>query len=306
MPAGGGTFLSRCAGLGTLYDEATEPGPDGVGLFEDLLDGLRDDPEGVQVDLRRDLFEELTPAMLSVTFPKAPTVAEESGVLVAGVRDMPKVRDTLTRFFKGDDRVRFREANGYQQWTVDDDTSLFVESENDNSATIRGLALGSGQLVMVPHAPLLERAIAPNPHPPLGSDLGWGKLITWLDSQRNDHTGYESLLRLERTAEASYVAAITPGMPTAKTEADQDDASPTNAGEWIAAQSFRTWLWRMVLFGADDSRAHPLCAVAPKFETLRPSLPRVGITIAHGERGWTVQCGSLQLESKASPQETPR
>ena len=39
-------FPTAMKGFGNLFDEANEPGPDGVGLFEDMLDGLRDDPEG--------------------------------------------------------------------------------------------------------------------------------------------------------------------------------------------------------------------------------------------------------------------
>ncbi len=60
-------FALAMQGFGTLYDQANEPGPDGEGLFQDVLDGLRDDPEGVQVDLRRELFEQLGPEVIQVT-----------------------------------------------------------------------------------------------------------------------------------------------------------------------------------------------------------------------------------------------
>jgi hypothetical protein len=221
------------------------------------------------------------------------------------VRDLPKVQDTLTRFFKGDERVQFCQAGGYQRWTVDDGTSLFVESENDNSVTVRGLALGADRLVIVPHADLLDRATVPNSQPPLSSDPGWGALVKWLDSQRCDRTAYESLLRLQGTAEASYVAAITPAKPpterAATSAASQTDTSNTATNDWVKAQSLRAWLWRLVLFGTDDPRARPLSAVAPTFDALRPSLPRAGITMARSEHGWIIHCGALRFEEDKSP-----
>ena len=122
------------------------------------------------------------------------------------------------------------------QWTVDDDTSLFVESEKDTSATVRGLALGGDRLVMVPHARSLGRIIAPHTQRPLDSDPGWNTLATWLENRRSDQTAFESLLRLEQTAEASYVAAINPGEPTAKSDTAQDESPPNITADWVAAQ----------------------------------------------------------------------
>ena len=91
-------FAQAIQGYGSLFDEANEPGPDGQGLFEDMLDGLRDDPEGVQVDLRRDLFGRTAEDALRVTLPKPEGAAESADdpwLFVVGLRDESAVKAAL-------------------------------------------------------------------------------------------------------------------------------------------------------------------------------------------------------------------
>ena len=107
-------FVQAMKGFGTVYDESNEPGPDGEGMFEDMLDALRDDPEGVHVDLRRDVFDQLSPEMLRVTAAGPPVAADEPPALhtlfVAPLGDAGQVRDTFARFYKDDAKVRRRTA----------------------------------------------------------------------------------------------------------------------------------------------------------------------------------------------------
>ena len=60
-------FATAIKGFGNLFDEANEPGPDGEGMFEDMLDGIRDVPVGVMVDLRRYLFGILGPDLMTIS-----------------------------------------------------------------------------------------------------------------------------------------------------------------------------------------------------------------------------------------------
>ncbi|MEX0585688.1 MAG: hypothetical protein WD176_03530, partial [Pirellulales bacterium] len=136
-------FPLAIKGFGNLFDEANEPGPDGVGLFEDMLDGLRDDPDGVQVDLRRDVFEHLGPDVLNITDRRGPRTKEQPEgdrtLYVVRVRDPQRVTGALERFYRGDERVRHVRTGSYEVWTVPEGSSLFVEGESDSVVSVRAL-----------------------------------------------------------------------------------------------------------------------------------------------------------------------
>ena len=152
-------FTAAIGGFGNLYDQANEPGPDGAGLFEDLLDGLRDDPEGVQVDLRKDLFGQLAGDMTQITDHDGQGTDPERWIYLATVRDAAKVRDALVRFYKNDDRVSRERIGEFDVWTVGDGASLFVEGESDSLVTVRGLALGKDQLLFSTDVAQLRAAL---------------------------------------------------------------------------------------------------------------------------------------------------
>ena len=138
-------FAEAMQGFGSLYDEANEPGPDGEGLFADMLDALRDDPEGVHIDLRRDVFEQVLPEMLRVSAKQSSLPGDGQPpalqpLFVAPVRDAAKVRDTFTRFYKSDTKVRQTRVGEFDVWTVDKRGSLFVEGESDSVVTVRALS----------------------------------------------------------------------------------------------------------------------------------------------------------------------
>ncbi len=271
-------------GFGTLYDQANEPGPDGEGLFEDVLDGLRDDPEGVQVDLRRELFEQLGPEVIQIT-DEGGSAATGAGsndeaasterlLFVAKVRDAAKVADALARFYKGDDRVQHDKWGAYQVWTVGDNASLFVEGESDSLVTVRGIALGEGQLLFSTDVSLLKSAVAPDVSgtAKLSDDAVWQQLLGWCESKLTNATALESLVRLDRVAEASYQVAITPPpADTADAEAtnneDEADGESVEAAEPLAAR-----LWRLMLFGGTKADAQMPFGAAPPFQQLQDAL----------------------------------
>ncbi len=134
-------FATVMCGYGNLYDESSEPGPDGEGLFDDLLNGLRDDPEGVRVDLRKDVFPSLGPEAIRVNY---------DGVWLyrIGVADQPRVLAALTRFYKGDKRVQHEQVAGHELWTVGLGASLFVEGQGTATLSIRALAVGHDQMLL--------------------------------------------------------------------------------------------------------------------------------------------------------------
>ena len=187
--------------FGNLYDQANEPGPNGEGLYEDLLDGLRDDPEGVHIDLRRELFEQLGPEMWRVSDAGGPHTAEEAapsesaaaqGMAVRrqGARRADRGR-ALARFYKGDDRVRRPGVRRFDVWTVGENASLFAA----RARAIRwlrcaGLALGNGQLLFSTDVDLLRAAISPQGDAPqVARRCGVGLAVGMDQGPRNECHG---------------------------------------------------------------------------------------------------------------------
>ncbi|MCH8924205.1 MAG: hypothetical protein IIA67_13780, partial [Planctomycetes bacterium] len=207
-------FLLAMKGFGNLFDEANEPGPDGVGLFEDMLDGLRDDPEGVQVDLRRDLFEQLGPDVLNVTDRRGPRTKEmphgDRTLYVARVKDMARVIDALKRFYHGDERVRHVRSGNYEVWTVPEGSSLFVEGESDSVVMVRALAVGEGQMLFGTDVDQLNSAMASSDSGGrLKDDSDWSRLWRSLRERHGESGAFWAMSRLDQVLEPGYQRATT-------------------------------------------------------------------------------------------------
>jgi hypothetical protein len=275
-------FPLAVKGFGNLFDEANEPGPDGVGLFEDMLDGLRDDPEGVQVDLRRDVFAQLGPDLLAVTDRRGERSKEqpqgERTLYVTPVRDIDRVTDALTRFYRGDKRVEHLRSGNYQVWTVPEGNSLFVEGESDSVVSVRALAIGEGQMLFGTDIGLLGSAIAASPSGPrLEDDASLGRLWRSVKERHGDAGALWGLARLDQVLEPAYLQA---------TSAEKGESQSLIAG-----------LWRMLLFGTADQEADVPTAAAPQFDRLRSALPPSATVLSRTPDGFSITLGALGAET---------
>lgn len=277
-------FVQAMKGFGTLYDESNEPGPDGKGMFEDMLDALRDDPEGVHVDLRRGVFDQVLPEMLRVTAAGAPAAADEPPALhtlfVAPVRDVAKVRDTFARFYKDDAKVRQARQGDFDVWTVDKRGSLFVEGESDSLVTVRALAVGDGKLLFSTDAELLASTLKTPAGGAFGDDASWPRLLEDIKSHQDATTAFRSLVRLGTALEPAYHVA---------TAQDPHERDPLGAR-----------LWRLLLFGTNQASAELPRALAPKYDRLRDALPPAATLVSRTERGWTLRLVVLAAGPESS------
>jgi hypothetical protein len=288
-------FPLAMKGFGNVFDEANEPGPDGAGLFEDLLDGLRDDPEGVQIDLRKDLFEHLGPQMQSVSDDKGKKV-DRSGdtrrwIYVAQVRNMAKATETLTKYYRDDERVHHERKGEYEVWTVGEGASLFVEGESDSLVTVRGLALGQDRLLIATDIDFLNTAIAPGGDAPkLLADSDWSRLWDWTKTEMTKTTALASLVRIDDVLEASYRKATAE--PTEKESAGEPRSRRDTLGERM---------WRRLLFGASEASKEVPRSLAPNFEQIRSAFPRGGSVMSEAKDGWDIRFGALGAAAPPSP-----
>ncbi len=262
-------FPLAMQGFGSMFDEANEPGPDGVGLFEDMLDGLRDDPEGVRVDLRREVFANLGPEIWSVTDRAGPKTKEQPhgdrALYRTTVREQAKVGDALKRFYAGDDRVAYQRSGEFDLWTVPEGASLFVEGESESVISVRALALGEGMLLFSTDPDQLREALNGAAGKPLKDDPAWRGL--W-ESVGEGDAGLWGLARLDETMAPEYAAA---------TQAElAEDASAMAA------------MWRVLLFGALNKQTKPPVDVAPAFDKVQPGLSRTGTRIVPVDGGLEV------------------
>jgi hypothetical protein len=279
-------FPQAMKGFGSLFDEANEPGPDGEGLFEDMLDGLRDDAEGVQVDLRRDVFAHLGPHVFRVVDRRDAANAEENQerpwLIGTEVRDMKSVLAALTRFYKGDKRVEHATLGKYDVWTVGEGASLFVEGESDSVVNVRALALGQGQLLFSTDVELLNAALQPlTVTSALRGDVAWTRLRDWIKRRESDKTAMRCFSRLDGVFEPSYRLAT--------------NGKPGESEDGVAG------LWRLLLYGNTKGVADLSAAATPKFDALHAALPPATMVMSQTSDGWKIHVGVLAPDPNPTP-----
>ncbi len=261
-------FTAAMQGYGNLYDEANEPGADGEGLFDDVLNGLRDDLEGVRVDLRKDLFAVLGPEAIRVK-------QDDTWLYSIAMQDPPRVQSALTRFYKGDKRVKHEVTTGYELWTVGPGASLFVEGQGSSNLSFRGIAVNGNQLLLSLDPERLRAALEShdNAHP-VAKDADWKTLNEWLDKQSGPQTAARGLMQMDRLVEPSYRKAIL--------------AKP------VPDANLLTDVWRGLLFGTAAQSTDLPYAAAPAFDRLRAAFPRSGAAVSTTDDGLTIRLGVLR------------
>ncbi len=113
------TFYANVAvafdSFGPLFDELYNEGE--PGLWEEVLRGLKEDPNGPRIDLRRELVSQLGPRISVLTDYQLPiTVTSERLLFAVEVKDEKVVTASLTKLFKNDKEMRRRELAGRVVW----------------------------------------------------------------------------------------------------------------------------------------------------------------------------------------------
>jgi hypothetical protein len=249
-------FPTAMQGFANLYDEVNEPGPDGEGLFDDVLNGLRDDPEGVRVDLRKDVFAVLGPEAVRVNY-------EDGWLYSIALQDPPRVLSALTRFYQNDKRVKHEATTDYELWTVGAGASLFVEGQGAKTLSIRGIAIKGKELFVGLDPDRVRAALEARDKPPMSVTLF---------KEAGPNTAARGLLQMDRVVGPAYRTAIT-----GKSDAESD---------------LLTNVWRALLFGKTDRLDKPPYAAAPPFDRLRSGFSRSGALVSAGDDGFTIRLGA--------------
>lgn len=88
-------------------------------VFEDVLDGLKNDPDGPHIDVRKDLVALLDNRVSVISDYKLPITTKSERIMVAiATTDEPKLAATIAKAMKADPQTRRREVGGHVIWEV--------------------------------------------------------------------------------------------------------------------------------------------------------------------------------------------
>lgn len=110
-----GDVLSAFDNFGPLFDELFGEGEKGV--WPDVLDSLKNDPNGPQIDLRAELFSYLADRVSVISDYVLPiTTTSERQVFAIETKDQQKVAAAIEKTLKDDKEIHRREHNGHVIW----------------------------------------------------------------------------------------------------------------------------------------------------------------------------------------------
>ena len=95
-------------------------------VFEDVLQSIEEDPNGPQINIRRDLIAYMGERAVVISDYQLPITPKSERILVAlEINDPKVVATTIAKSMKTDPDARRREYNGYEIWEiVDEETEM--------------------------------------------------------------------------------------------------------------------------------------------------------------------------------------
>ena len=267
--------------FGNYYDDMNEPGPQGEGLFRDMLSALLEDPEGPQVDLAKDLFPYLGPAVFQAADRKGRSAKGEIGgartLLALQCRDRAKVEKVLTKFYADDKDVK-RVVSGVDRlWTIGPGRSLFVESTHSSIGEVRAVLLTPKELIVASEPEILSERSSTAP---LSKSAAYKAVSEWWKTNDADRAVSCSFLQAGVWLEGPY------GIVKKNAKAAEAD--------WTAEAL------RFALTGSRQPAADLPVDMLPDYESIRRRLMPLGTLLKDNSRGWEIRGGVLR-GAAASP-----
>ncbi len=212
--------------FGPLFDDLYGQGDEGV--WEDVLEGLRTDPNGPQIDLREELIVHLGPRVIMLsdyTLPITPT--SERLLFAVQAKDPGAVATAVAKTMRTDESVRYREIGGHVIWETVEPPPVTVPAVDVQSAPAlpfeqppRGerqpqpkkkqlmpraaVTVAHGHLIVASHIEFLLEVLEPRePRETLAHDLDYREVAAGLE---RFGLGECCGLRFSRTDEENHVS----------------------------------------------------------------------------------------------------
>jgi hypothetical protein len=111
-------MLNAFDNFGPLFDEVVGEGKE-TGIWADVLQSLKDDPNGPRIDLRQELIEHLGNRITIISDYQLPiTTASERLLYAVEAKDEKAVAVAITKWMQGDPGTRRREFQGHIIWEM--------------------------------------------------------------------------------------------------------------------------------------------------------------------------------------------
>lgn len=205
-------------------------------IFDDILDGIRDDPRGPMVDIRRDVISHLGNRATSFNDNRPPIGPESERFLFAiELTSEEAVREAIDRAMRSDPDATEHSISGYTVWEIlkeqkevevdeldidglgDFDTEEdFDESEEDQSAMLPNAAItvAHGNLLVSNHVDLIKDVLKPRAtRASLSEDAEFKQMSVVLRSLGAGDDSFRFFTRIDQVCRVSYELLRVGKMP---------------------------------------------------------------------------------------------
>ncbi|HEY1064578.1 MAG TPA: hypothetical protein VGE52_00650, partial [Pirellulales bacterium] len=165
LPAGVGTYIDLTwdtdvafEGFGSFFDEYMEE----KGAWKDLIDSVREDPNGPGIDLRKDLIGLLGDRVSIVSrFVMPAGVDSRQKLVIAETKDEKKMAANIEASLKGDPKVKSRDFEGIRLHEIHDQQPPPVPGAGPKAVKIppTAIAVANGSLLIATHVDLMETVL---------------------------------------------------------------------------------------------------------------------------------------------------
>jgi len=262
--------------FGHLFDEINEPGPKGEGVFQEMMAALRDDPEGPQVDLLRDLFPHLGPGVLQATDCRKHNVKGKTKtcrtLYVLQCRDHDTVAKTLKRFYVGDKDVHEQAIGKDTLWTIAEGRSLLFEGSDQSVAEVRAILVSDKTVVFATEPEMLTGRLSDRSDSGLTQSAAYKAVSKWWQTNEDRGARDTGFVQLAFWLEPSYDSV----------------RARTSSDDWAAA------MLRLLFTGSHEPSADFPVEELPTFAKISPLLPPMGSLREKDAGGWDISMSTLR------------
>ncbi|MGD9645274.1 MAG: hypothetical protein AB7U73_06145 [Pirellulales bacterium] len=242
VPRDVGTYVSLSvdakkaeANFEPLFDSMFGEGDEGV--WTEVKESLRDDPNGPRIDLENDLVNQLGQRVTAIIDYHMPITPSSERVCVAiDTTNERVVADTIRRSMETDPNVKLRDVGGFQVWEMIEEQLDLPEVEIDGEPATSGggggadlgdnsdrllprsaIVVAHGHLFIASHTDFLEHLLLPrSPGDTLSTSPDFRLIddeMKRLGASQNSFRGY---IRQNRSQRVTYELTRMNRMPEAK------------------------------------------------------------------------------------------
>ena len=280
--------------FGTLFDALFGEGEEGV--WPDVLQSIETDPNGPQLNIRKDLIEHLGQRLTLITDAQLPVTTHSQRRLFAIETTHPeKLALAIDKSMKNDKDVRKITFEGHQIYEIIDEAAAAAAKDGAQKGMPRAgqgerllpnsaVAVAHGHLLVATHLDLLKKVLsAPQAAQPLAADADYQQVKQHFSKLCNDSTCMEVFSRNAEKWMLAYELFRQGKLP----EADMPLAQILNG---------------MLNDSTEGETRKPMFdgSKLPPFDTVRRYLGTGGIIATSDRDGWLIVGFSL---SKNGPPE---